>query len=113
MSPVFFTLVTVIDGQPVQSCVRGRIVTAGLAVTDVIEHGRPIPGLAMIFHMASGRPISTLAYCHDHIGAAVAAALNSGIDWTLPLADIHLDQRWESTELDLELWTACTHQRAI
>lgn len=93
-----------------RTTVRGAIVAPGLAATPALEHGRPTSDLTVLVHMASGTIVSGVAYCGEHIGDAVRAAIHSGIDWTAPIGEVTADAMWDATILELEIWVACDYR---
>lgn len=108
----FVSVVAIVDGARRVTTVRGRIVAPGLAAAPALERGRPTSDLTVLIHMASGTIVSSLAYCREHSGDAIAAAIHSGIDWTAPIHEVIADPRWVATILELEFWVACDYRES-
>jgi hypothetical protein len=110
---VFVAVLTVIDGEEHYRTVHGLLVAPGLALTPAFLRGEELPDVFALVHIGTGRCISPLAYCPEHAGEAVKAAIRSGIDWTAPTEHIFADTpRWEALTLELQFWVSCAHTGA-
>ncbi|MEV4212657.1 hypothetical protein [Micromonospora sp. NPDC049662] len=67
--------------------VAGWLVAPGLAVHRSWDHGAPTDGRYSLTHLASASHLVS-DLCARHIDQAVAAAIATGIDWTLDREEI-------------------------
>jgi hypothetical protein len=95
--------------------VPGLTVAPGLAVTPAFRWGRnsqlePIPHRYSITYVPSGLKIPTGTHCATHVRQAVAALVNTGVDWTRD-RDALLADKDRFAEVAFSLRNLCPNDR--